>query len=889
MFLYMYILYIIGWLRAVFHMGDGTAAIILTKLPAMIADLVTGWLVFKIAGKHLSKVASALVAGIFLVTPAIFLDSTIWGQVDSVFTVFVVLMCYLITERKLIPSYFIFAIGILIKPQVLIFGPVLLFGIIDQVFLDTFRNKPREVFLKEFFTNLGFGLVAILLIFILIIPFGFTGDFNDSPIIKQYMDTLGSYPYASVNAYNFWVLLGKNWTSQTEGFLHFSYKIWGTFFIIQILVLAAFVNFKSKSRETKYYFTGALIVAGMFTMSVRMHERYIYPAMALLLICFALRPKVQNFILYVVLAAVSFLNMAEVMFFYDPANYDGNAIYPRIVALLVLLTFDYLIYVALTQYLLNEDGAEGQESKNYRRKQIRNRRKRGVVIAKEKETKKMIFTSETFAKMAKADWIIMASVTVIYAFIAFYNLGGVSAPETSMSFVEQSESGEIVFDFGKETKITKIWDYLVNYNNPKYLIDYSADGEEWYSSYTEENPWDAGSVFCWNSKDLAVTARYIRITPSQTTYEDSVLELAFTDEKKNIILPVNYETYQNLFDEPDTLTKVEQYNGSGSYHTGTYFDEIYHARTAYEMIHHLYCYENTHPPLGKIFISLGIRIFGMNPFGWRFMGTLFGVLMLPVFYLFSKKMFGKTWLAASVTTLFAFDFMHFAQTRIATIDVFVTFFIILMYFFMFWYTRKSFYDSPLKDTFIPLGLCGITMGLAWASKWTGIYASAGLCVIFFATMVQRFREYLYAKKAPNASTDGIAHSDIIESFWKKFGITIGFCVIFFIFVPAVIYTLSYLPFSDGSQDGLITQMINNQQTMFNYHSNLDATHPYSSFWYEWPVMKRPIWFYSGQTAADTFQGISSFGNPLVWWAGIPAFIYVLYQWVIKKDKMKRRS
>ena len=891
---YMYVLYVLGFLRSIFHMGDGTMAIVLTKSPAIIADLVTGWLIYKIAGKHISKRAAAYLAGIFLITPAVFLDSVIWGQVDSVFTVFVLLMCYLVTEKKLIPSYFVFAAGILIKPQTLIFTPVLIFGIIEQVILENWKKETREVFIKKFFTHLGLGLVAILMMFLLIIPFGFRGDFADSPIIKQYADTISSYPYASVNAYNFWGLLGKNWTPQKEGFLYFSYRVWGTFFILQILALAVFVNFKSKQRETKYYFTGALIVTGMFTMSVRMHERYVYPAMVLLILCFAIRPKVQNFILYVSLSAVSFLNMAQVMFFYDPNNFDRLALYPKVVSLLMLLTFDLMLYVAVTQYLLDKEPAVQQEiaSKNYRRKLLKNPKRLEKIREAEERAKArnvvkpVIRTSEDLPGMVRLDYIIVAVITVLYAVTAFADLGSRTVPATSMSLVKASEKGDIIFDFGKNVQISKIWDYLGSYNNPKYTIDYAAEGDEqWSNYYSEENPWDAGSVFCWNSKDLPVTARLIKIAPAQNTMNDSMIELAFTDEDQNKLVPVNAGDYKNLFDEPDSLTKTEQFDGHGSYETGTYFDEIYHARTAFEMIHDLYCYENTHPPLGKIFISLGIRMFGMNPFGWRFMGTLFGVMMLPVFYLFSKKMFGKTWLSACVTTLFAFDFMHFAQTRIATIDVFVTFFIITMYFFMYWYTKKSFFDSSLKETLLPLGLCGITMGFAWASKWTGIYASAGLCILFFATMGQRYREYLYAKKSPNASTDGIVHRDVIQTFWKKTGITLGFCVVFFILIPAVIYTLSYLGFDDKSGNGLIKQMLDNQRNMFNYHSNLDATHPYSSLWYEWPVMKRPIWFYSGQTAENTYQGISSFGNPLVWWAGIPAFLYILYQWVIKKDRL----
>lgn len=86
--------------------------------------------------------------------------------------------------------------------------------------------------------------------------------------------------------------------------------------------------------------------------------------------------------------------------------------------------------------------------------------------------------------------------------------------------------------------------------------------------------------------------------------------------------------------------------------------------------------------------------------------------------------------AALACFLFAFDFMHFTQTRIATIDVYITFFVIAMYYFMYYYCSMSFYDTPLYKTFVPLGLCGICMGLGIASKWTGIYAGCGLALLF---------------------------------------------------------------------------------------------------------------------------------------------------------------
>ena len=234
-----------------------------------------------------------------------------------------------------------------------------------------------------------------------------------------------------------------------------------------------------------------------------------------------------------------------------------------------------------------------------------------------------------------------------------------------------------------------------------------------------------------------------------------------------------------------------------------YFDEIYHGRTAYEFLHGLTSYENTHPPLGKILIALGVSIFGMNPFGWRIIGTLLGIVMVPLVYLFARQLTGDRLLASLACVLFAFDFMHFTQTRIATIDVYITFFVILMYYFMYQYSRISFYDRSLKQTFLPLGACGICMGLGIACKWTGMYAGCGLALIFFSVLYRRYREYVYASTDPSGHTDGISHRHILEQFGPCAKRTIVFCLVFFVAVPGLIYLLSYLPFRDYSDRGLI--------------------------------------------------------------------------------------
>ena len=506
------------------------------------------------------------------------------------------------------------------------------------------------------------------------------------------------------------------------------------------------------------------------------------------------------------------------------------------------------------------------------------------------------------------DLVCILIITAVYSCCALHVLGDRQAPVTSYDMT-QNQSIELSFEGNAPCEL---WYYIAPWHGRTFHLEGRTDADaQWVplEDITLKN------VFTWQKQTLDGTSTHLRFTLTDT--QASLLEWVFLDKNGRILTPGFSVSCENLFDEaslfpalfPDLPaplslraglsalaeasgipagSSLQVYPEAGSFRNSMYFDEIYHGRTAYEFLHGLTSYENTHPPLGKILISLGISIFGMNPFGWRIMGTLLGIAMVPVLYLFAKRIWQSIPLAALAALLFAFDFMHFAQTRIATIDVYIVFFVLLMYYFMYQYAALSFYDTSLKKTLLPLGACGICMGLGIASKWTGVYAGAGLALIFFSVLYRRYREYLYAKKAPSGSTCGIPHAYILESFFPYARRTVCFCLVFFVAIPAAIYLLSYLPFRDYSDSGLLARMLRNQTTMFSYHSSLNATHDFSSPWYEWPIMSRPIWFYSHivtRTAAGGLrEGISSFGNPAVWWPGIPAALCMVYLWAKKKDR-----
>ncbi len=74
-----------------------------------------------------------------------------------------------------------------------------------------------------------------------------------------------------------------------------------------------------------------------------------------------------------------------------------------------------------------------------------------------------------------------------------------------------------------------------------------------------------------------------------------------------------------------------------------------------------------------------------------------------------------------------------------------------------------------------------------------------LCSSFCYYGLAYFFEYHLAKKNPTGETEGIAHKHIIEVFKKKLLLTLGFCVIFFVFVAGTIYVASYVPFEDSAK------------------------------------------------------------------------------------------
>src|SRR5690606_30642911 len=330
-----------------------------------------------------------------------------------------------------------------------------------------------------------------------------------------------------------------------------------------------------------------------------------------------------------------------------------------------------------------------------------------------------------------------------------------------------------------------------------------------------------------------------------------------------------------------------------TYSVGSYFDEIYHARTAYEHLEGIQAYESTHPPLGKILISFGIQLFGLSPFGWRIVGAICGALMLPIIYLMAKAILRRSGYAVGAMLLYAVDFMHFTQTRIATIDVYAVLFIMLMFYFMQRYASMNFYRDRLRKTFIPLGLAGLFFGFGIASKWIVFYGGAGLAVMLAITLLQRYFEYrsagvlLHGQNRDSIEENVIARAQAIRARFFPYTIsTIAICLLFYIAIPLSIYALANIPVLKPLESGYtLKALIDYQVNMYNYHSNLVSSHPFSSTWWEWPFMKRRVWYYLDSAPMEGMRStIAAFGNPLIWWSGLFTMLATTVISIRRKDQ-----
>ena len=146
---------------------------------------------------------------------------------------------------------------------------------------------------------------------------------------------------------------------------------------------------------------------------------------------------------------------------------------------------------------------------------------------------------------------------------------------------------------------------------------------------------------------------------------------------------------------------------------GYIFDELYYAKNANSLISNGVELNAdgeaefvVHPPFGKWLIGFGIKVFGNDEFGWRISAALIGTASVFLIYLITQQLFNSIFLSNTAAILMALDGLNLVMSRVALLDIFLMFFILLSFYFL------------IKEQ---IWLSGLIIGLAAATKWSAVF------------------------------------------------------------------------------------------------------------------------------------------------------------------------
>ena len=246
-----------------------------------------------------------LLSVLILLNPAVIFNSSIWGQVDIIVTLMMILVIYLLVKNKPIWASAAFMAAFLAEATGNHDFPVLAFVLIRNIIVS--ENRKKDVL------NLLISIGVMAGLFFLI-PLPFAGSQEPLWLVKQFISTVGQYDQASLNAFNLFALLGQNFISSSQAvFLRLTTDIWG--FILIALVCLLFVPLYKKSQRIPVCPCSAYHY-GVFALGHSMHDRYLFPVPILLLFAFILQ-KDKRLVWPVILTFVALLlNQSLSLYYY---------------------------------------------------------------------------------------------------------------------------------------------------------------------------------------------------------------------------------------------------------------------------------------------------------------------------------------------------------------------------------------------------------------------------------------------------------------------------------------------------------------------------------------------------------------------------------------------
>jgi hypothetical protein len=296
---YLYFLWLIGKISA-------SPGYLLVKMPALLGDLGVAWLAgtlgSRIAPRALARRVPlrALIAAAVLFNPGILWDSSVFGEVDVVPTFFVLaslvlLLTGLRSFRRDLLAFALFGVAFATKPQMCLALPVMLYALYRRYL----HRRTRSELIDGALSVALIGLTSVVVWILLALPFGL----GPVKLIHFYRRASNVHPYTSSNAFNLWGLLAS-WRNDLTGGNVYTVAGIPALYVGLLLFVTAVVfvlwrthrAIESGANENRILVLGAAVTSLLgYTVLTRMHERYMFPALALLAPLVFCRPLLRAY------------------------------------------------------------------------------------------------------------------------------------------------------------------------------------------------------------------------------------------------------------------------------------------------------------------------------------------------------------------------------------------------------------------------------------------------------------------------------------------------------------------------------------------------------------------------------------------------------------------
>lgn len=319
------------------------------------------------------------------------------------------------------------------------------------------------------------------------------------------------------------------------------------------------------------------------------------------------------------------------------------------------------------------------------------------------------------------------------------------------------------------------------------------------------------------------------------------------------------------------------------------FDEVYFAKFGYNYLTQTPFFDS-HPPLGKYLIALGIWLQGFNPFGYRWINALTGSLIPLVIVGIAYQLSHRRSYALIAGLFAAADGLLLVESRYALINVYL----LICGLLGQWFFLLAL-DAQGKRRWLWLTLSGISLGGTISVKWNGLGFLLGIYLTWLcAWIVQLFNRS--TRRGSNLDTPA-------QTLFQKLRQLNPAQLI--LYLPALatgVYGLVWIPHRQLNPTPSFWEL---QKQMLTYHGRIGSgpnVHPYCSSWYTWPLMKRPVdYFYQTALnssepvptvgpplpsgAAKVIYDVHAIGNPALWWLSTAAIAILL--WMLARQLWAR--